>query len=251
MSEDPCASFRAALAAQLSGAGPADFPLDAARHLDACEDCQEQLDGLEKPDDESDEAMLSKMMPIMEALAKLEAEAGPSPEQLAMTEDRAAEKRDIDVITRDFIARHPDLEPSKHGIDMEKYEHGVFFNALQAVNLLMNRALRSSELFPESCGLREDGAVFLDGAVRVPAESVQKEINRFIVGERKDDVTKDSWYDHVTCAKLAGWIVAAVRSKPDIMRNYRMLNVKAPDPRVILLEPIRTGPDEDPLDLWK
>lgn len=259
MTTHECTLFRAALEAvmDLPDVG---FPLERAKHLNGCEGCQEWLDELDFGD-ASDETLGRRLGPLMEALAQLEAELQPSPTQVALAEAREADERRVDEAVRAFIDRHPHLAPAAYGIDMTRFEHAAFFSALHGVNMLIRRIARRGEEEPSTYGLREDGAVLVGENVRVPASSVRAEIGRSIVQHRivpEEEKTPDlgealrreaAWRDDETCAKLAKWIVEAMRVKPDIMRNYRVVGTEGGD--TLLLEPIRTTTGErDAVELW-
>lgn len=262
--QDPCTVFRAAFDASMADTAAAPFPTEQVTHLNGCEDCQGWLDDNEdkmfRPGDSPEDAM-RRMAPFMAAVGTLEVSDEETETTRALRAQRAADERRVDEAVRAFIGRHPHLAPAAHGIDMAKYEYAAFFCALNGVNMLIRRIARRGEEEPSSYGLREDGAVLVGGVVKVPAASVLREIRESIVGERKvpdDEKTPDlgealrreaAWSDDETCAKLAKWIVEAMRVKPDIMRNYRVIGAEGGD--ILLLEPIRTGTGErDAVELW-
>lgn len=258
---DLCASFRAALTALLAGSGGSEFPLEQARHLNDCGACQEWFDG-QDPACEGDE-LDRRVMPLMEALATLDGERPPSPEQLALAAECDERERELEAAIRGFVDRHPELDPSAFGIDMSRFEPYALYSALEAMRLLIRHVIRRGESQPSSYGLRDDGAVFIGGAEKVPAGSVHAEIGRWVVHDRKftpEEMTDDlaealreeaAWSDDAVCAKFAAWVVQAVRRKPDLMLKFRMIGVDPADPKIILLVPIETAADErDAVALW-
>ncbi len=263
---DACASIHATLSAQLDSGLPFDLTLEEVRHLNACADCEEwfetHIDNADLGEDE--DAAIARVQPLLERFAELEAEAPPDAAAEALASARDAENASFETVVRAFIAKHPLLDPAAHDIPMDRYRYPVFFMVVHTVNMLMRRILRSDEAMAKVYGLRDDGEVFLDGISKVPAASVQREIAQWLGIERivpEAEKTPDlqeafrrekAWRDDETCVKLARWIVAAIRCKPDLMRNFRMVGVSPKDPRMILLEPIRTKSGErDPLELWK
>jgi hypothetical protein len=263
MSGSACDTFKAAITAAFGSSGPVDVDDGQLLHIHGCERCLEWLDAF-VPEGLSDGQATDRLMSLIEkidALAKTD--LLPDATVRALHEQRDRREAELEAAVLGFIARHWELDPVLHNIPMERFEPLIFFTALDAVNMLIGRVVSRQGPQPAYYGLRDDGQIFVEDAPTIPAAGVQREILEFIRDcrivpeeEKVEDLDEAlrlerAWRDDETCTKLARWIVLAVRLKPDLMRNFRMIGTAAHDPRVILLLPIKTGTgDRDPVSLW-
>lgn len=263
MPDTACETFRAAIATAFKSPEPVDVPDEQLLHVHGCESCLEWIDAF-VPEGLTDGEAGDRLMALftkIDALARTD--LPPDATMQALHAERDRREAEVEAAVTGFIARHPELDPTSHGIPMERFEPIIFFTAVDAVGMLIRRIVRRGVHEPAFYGLRDDGEVFIGSATAVPAAGVRREIREFIVNHRivpDDEKVEDlgealrleaAWNDEETCAKLAAWIVRAVRLKPDLMRDFRMIGTSTGDPRVILLEPVRSKDvNGDPLASW-
>lgn len=264
MSESACDAFKTAMTSALASPGPVDPPMELLRHLSACDGCADWFGAQDLVGkDATEEEMMERVAPLMAKLDEMEGDA-PHDRDAALREEAGHRDAELLAVIERFLAKHPELAPGKHGIPMERYRSAfIFFHAVDALNRLMRHYHRRDDRGPHSFALREDGAVFIDGKEAIPLSSVRGEIREWIRDLRvvpEEEKTPDlgealrreaAWSDDETCAKLVAWAVAAIRVKPDLMRNFRLTEVSLGSPQYLVFEEIRTKNGERELeDLW-